>query len=62
MTCPRSARYAWPHSRGGRASLSAAGIATFGSVAAPMRSAARLQGDNHILVAEQETASSAWSN
>ncbi|HEL4235924.1 GNAT family N-acetyltransferase [Stenotrophomonas maltophilia] len=35
-------------------SLSAAGIATFGSVAAADAFAARLQGDNHILVAEQD--------
>lgn len=35
-------------------SLSAAGIATFGSVAAAEAFGARLQGDNHILVAEQD--------
>jgi GNAT superfamily N-acetyltransferase len=35
-------------------SLSAAGIATFGSAAAADAFAARLQGDNHILVAEQD--------
>ncbi|WP_075677938.1 GNAT family N-acetyltransferase [Stenotrophomonas sp. TD3] len=35
-------------------SLGAAGIATFGSVAAADAFAARLQGDNHILVAEQD--------
>lgn len=35
-------------------SLSAAGIATFGSVATADAFAARLQGDNHILVAEQD--------
>ncbi|MCQ9372574.1 GNAT family N-acetyltransferase, partial [Corynebacterium sp. 35RC1] len=35
-------------------SLSAAGIATFGSVAAADAFAARLQGDNQILVAEQD--------
>ncbi|PWI03624.1 GNAT family N-acetyltransferase, partial [Stenotrophomonas maltophilia] len=35
-------------------SLSAAGIATFGSVAAAEAFGARLHGDNHILVAEQD--------
>jgi len=35
-------------------SLGAAGIATFGSVAAADAFAVRLQGDNHILVAEQD--------
>ncbi len=37
-------------------SLGAAGIATFGSVAAADAFAARLQGDNHILVAEQDAS------
>ncbi len=60
MTCPRSARYAGRIHCGRRALAQRGRHCYFGSVAAPMLFAARLQGDNHILVAEQMAASSAW--